>query len=332
MLSYIFMQANLDPTISVGGLLDGIGGNIHIGHSDYFLTESCEYTNSFLQFFPTDAIILNIDADHLDFFKDIDDIRNSFKAFAALLPENGHLIINGNIDNIDYIYSDCKAEVKTFGLNGDFDYTAKDITYDENGHPSFTIIDKAGEQGRCSLNVVGEHNVSNALSAIAMARLHGIDYDIICKALASYGGTKRRFEKLGEFNSVTVIDDYAHHPTEIKATLEAARNYPKNHFWLVFQPHTYSRTKALFEDFAKVLSTAEHIVVADIYAAREADPGDINSSMLADEINRLGGHAVHIDNFEDIKKYFIKKCSKGDLLITMGAGNVVNIGKELVNM
>ncbi|MCR5623652.1 MAG: UDP-N-acetylmuramate--L-alanine ligase [Lachnospiraceae bacterium] len=330
MLSYVFMEAEKDPTISVGGLLDGIGGNIRIGHSDYFIAESCEYTNSFLKFHPTAEIILNVEADHLDFFKDLDDIRNSFKKFAEIIPEYGVLVINGEIENTAFFTDACKGKCITYGLNGDFDYTAKDIEFNENGCPSFVPVKNGEEMDRISLNVVGIHNVYNALSVIAMAEFFGIAYKSIAEGLGKYGGTHRRFEKKGQFNGVTVIDDYAHHPTEIEATLNAAKEYPKNKLWVVFQPHTYSRTKALFNDFARVLSKAENVVVADIYAAREKDPGDINSQMLSDAINASGGNSVYISGFDEIKKYFLKKCINGDLLITMGAGNVVDIGNELV--
>lgn len=330
MLSHIFLEADLDPTISVGGMLDRIGGNMRIGHSDKFITEACEYTNSFLKFKPTSEIILNIDADHLDFFKDLDDIRHSFREFASLIPSYGYLIINGEIEKLSYITEATKGHVITFGLNGDFDYTAKNISYNSNGCATYTLVVKGEEKGEINLGVVGVHNVYNSLSAIAMADIFEVPFPVIAEALNGYTGTHRRFEKLGEFNGVTVIDDYAHHPTEIEATLKAAANYPKNNFWMVFQPHTYSRTKALFNEFAEVLSQVDNLVVADIYAAREKDPGDISSKMLADEINKKGGNAINISDFEEIKKFFKKSCINGDLLITMGAGNVVDIGKDLV--
>ncbi|MCR5202086.1 MAG: UDP-N-acetylmuramate--L-alanine ligase [Lachnospiraceae bacterium] len=330
MLSFIFLEADLDPTISVGGLLDRIDGNIRIGHSGNFITEACEYTNSFLKFFPTSAIILNVDADHLDFFKDLDDIRNSFKQFADLLPEDGNLVINGEIPQLQDITKDCKARIVTFGINGDFDFKAENLTFDSEGHPDFTVVEKDGTKTCYHLNVVGIHNVYNALSAIAMAVLSGVSHDVIQKGLMGYSGTHRRFEVLGKFNDVTVVDDYAHHPTEILATLTAAEKYPHNKLWVVFQPHTYSRTKALFEEFSEVLSKAENLIVADIYAAREKDPGDISSKMLADNINKKGGNATYLPSFDEIKKYFEKNCEKNDLLITMGAGNVVDIGNDLV--
>ena len=331
MLTHIFLQAEKDPTISVGGMLDAIGGNIRIGHSDNFITEACEYTNSFLKFHPTAGIILNVDADHLDFFKDLDDIRHSFRKFAELLPEDGVLVINAEIDKLNEITEGLSCRVITFGINDTADYSARDIRFDDNGHGNFELVKNSVPTGkRIMLNVLGEHNILNALSAIALAEYYDISIEDIAKGLASFGGTERRFQLKGSFNGVTVVDDYAHHPTEIKATLDAAAKYPHNHMWCVFQPHTYSRTRALLPEFAQALSGAENIILADIYAAREADPGDISSRTLQDEIKKLGKEAYYFPSFDEIKKFLLKKCMHGDLLITMGAGDIVNIGEDLV--
>ncbi len=331
MLTHVFLAAKKDPTISVGGILDSIGGNIRIGHSENFITEACEYTNSFLKFFPTAEIILNIEADHLDFFKDIDDIRNSFHEYAMLLPEDGVLVINSEIVSPEEITKDIKCPVITFGLTDGAEYTAQNITFDENGYGSFELVHNNKPLGEnIRLNVPGRHNVSNALSVIALSSFYKIPMEIIKEGLESFHGTERRFEKKGSFHGVTVIDDYAHHPTEITATLTAAKNYPHKHLWCVFQPHTYSRTRALLKDFAAALSHAENVILTDIYAAREQDPGDISSKTLQEELKKLGKEAYYISDFEEIKKFLLKNCIDGDLLITMGAGNVVNIGEELV--
>ncbi|MDD7403796.1 MAG: UDP-N-acetylmuramate--L-alanine ligase [Butyribacter sp.] len=331
MLSHIFLTAEKDPTISVGGILDAIQGNIRIGHSENFITEACEYTNSFLKFFPTAEIILNIDADHLDFFKDIDDIRHSFKEYTKLLPEDGVLVINADIPNYQEIISGLSCKVITFGLESDAEYTATNISFDEKGDGVFELVHNGKNTGEMiHLNVIGKHNIANALSAIALSSYYDIPMEQIKKGLAAFAGTERRFELKGSFNGVTVVDDYAHHPTEIKATLQAAQKYPHKHLWCVFQPHTYSRTRALLKEFAEALSHAENIILADIYAAREADPGDISSRTLQDEIKKLGKDAYYFSDFEDIKKFLLKNCIDGDLLITMGAGNVVNIGEDLV--
>ena len=261
MLSYILLAGNTDPTISVGGILDAINGNIRVGHSETFVTEACEYTNSFLEFFPKISIILNIEEDHMDFFKDLDDIRHSFREFAHKLPDYGYLIINGEIENIDYIVDGLKAEYATFGLENDsYDYCAKNIGYDAFGHAHFDYYFKGEYVDHIQLNVNGEHNVKNALAAIAAAKRIGIDIDTIKKGLLGFTGAKRRFELKGTCNGFTVVDDYAHHPTEIRATLESAKNYPHNELWCVFQPHTYSRTIAFLDDFAKALSLCDHVI------------------------------------------------------------------------
>lgn len=359
MLSHIFLEAEKDPTISVGGILKAINGNIRIGHSENFITEACEYTNSFLKFFPTAAAILNIEADHLDFFKDIDDIRHSFRQFASLLPEDGVLVAGSDIEQLDTVTEQLKAPLVTTGLtpNGSADsqsgssaspvchYQAVGITFHEQGFAHFELIcqpyrdvpwenlhegDAAVSLGSVSLHVGGMHNVSNALAAIALARFFHIDMETICRGLLAFEGTQRRFEQKGSFNGVTVVDDYAHHPTEIKATLATAQKFPHNHLWCVFQPHTYSRTKALLDDFAESLALAENVILTDIYAAREPDPGDISSRDLQQKIIERGKNAYYISSFEEVEKFLLKKCIDGDLLITMGAGNVVNIGEDLV--
>lgn len=332
MASYIFLEADMDPTISVGGILDAIGGNIRVGGHDTFLTEACEYTNSFLHFFPKISVILNIDADHLDFFKDLDDIRHSFREFAHKLPDYGYLIINGEIENIDYIVDGLKAEYATFGLENDsYDYCAKNIGYDAFGHAHFDYYYKGEFIDHIQLNVNGEHNVKNALAAIAAAKRIGIDVDIMKKGLLGFTGAKRRFELKGTCNDFTVVDDYAHHPTEIRATLESAKNYPHNELWCVFQPHTYSRTIAFLDDFAKALSLCDHVIVTDIYAAREKDTGIVSSKDIVDRMADYDVDVHYIKEFDDIEKFILKNCKKNDLLITMGAGNVDSIGNSLVN-
>lgn len=331
MLSHIFLKAEKDPTISVGGILAAIHGNIRIGHSENFITEACEYTNSFLKFHPTAGVILNIDADHLDFFKDLDDIRSSFRRFAELIPADGVLVINADTEKLDTIIHDLPCQVITFGLEKDADYQAADIRFDEQGHGSFELVRNEAATGiHIQLAVIGRHNIANALSAIALAEYYHIPMEQIQSGLLAFHGTERRFEEKGTFQGVTVIDDYAHHPTEIKATLTAAQKYPHKHLWCVFQPHTYSRTKALLHEFAEALSLAEHVVLTDIYAAREADPGDISSRTLQAEMEKLGKKVYYLSDFDEIKKFLLKNCINGDLLITMGAGNVVEIGESLI--
>lgn len=330
MASYIFLEAAMDPTISVGGILDAIGGNIRVGGHDTFLTEACEYTNSFLHFFPKISVILNIDADHLDFFKDLDDIRHSFRKFAQLLPDDGTLIVNSEIEHLDQLTEGLTCKIVTYGMDASSDYYASNITFDEFAHPSFDCYKGDTLLGHFVLHVPGIHNVSNALASIALSDQMGVSMEHTRIGLEKFGGTKRRFEKKGEVGGVTIIDDYAHHPTEIAATLHAARNYPHKTLWCVFQPHTYTRTKALMNDFAKALTLADHVVMADIYAARETDTLGISSAMLRDKINALGGKADYFDSFDKIETYLLENCKPGDLLITMGAGDIVKIGEKLL--
>ena len=330
MISEILLRADTDPTLSIGGIYKSIGGNIRVGQGKYFVTEACEYTNSFLSFYPKTAIILNVEEDHLDFFKDLEDIRNSFKSFASLLPTEGTLIINSDIENYNEFCKDLSCKVVTYGFSETDDFYATDIVYNENGYPTFTVITKDGCKEEYALNVPGLHNISNALSAIAFATGEGITPSVIKEALLAFHGTNRRFDYKGSIGGVTVIDDYAHHPTEIRATLTAAANYPHNHLWCVFQPHTYTRTKAFLTDFAKALALAENIILADIYAARETDTLGISSKTLQAEIEKLGKKCYYFPSFDEIENFLLEKCINGDLLITMGAGDVVKIGENLI--
>ena len=329
MMSHILLDGELDPTISVGGILKAIGGNIRVGKSGYFITEACEYTNSFLHFFPKIGIILNIDADHLDFFKDLDDIRHSFRKFAELLPEDGTLIINGDIENVSSITEGLACKVITFG-GGSADYSFTDIAHDDHGNTSFTVVKYGQPAEHISLSVGGDHNVYNALSVIAAADLLQVAPEHIQSGLHAFHGTDRRFQYKVEVNGITVIDDYAHHPTEIAATLTTAENYPHKDLWCIFQPHTYTRTKSLFPEFAQALSKAQHLIMADIYAARETDTLGVSSEQLADAAKELGCDAIYLPSFEAIEAFVLENCKEGDLLITMGAGDVVNIGEHLL--
>lgn len=332
MLSHIFLAADLDPTISVGAILDAIGGNIRIGESQNWIMEACEYTNSFLSFHPTTSIILNIEEDHLDFFKDINDIRNSFRKFAELLPEDGLLVINSAIDNYEEISNNLACRVVTYGLdNREADVYADNIIFDHNGCGSYDLYIKGELQDHIRLGVTGMHNISNSLSAIAVAYSQNISFDDIKRGLLSFKGADRRFQKKGQVAGITIIDDYAHHPSEIKATLTAAVSYPHKSLWVVFQPHTYTRTRAFLKDFAEALTLADNVIITDIYAAREQDPGDISSIDIVNEMEALGKKAYYISSFDDIENFILKNLVNGDMLITMGAGDVVTIGEELLS-
>lgn len=332
MLSHIFLDANLDPTISVGGILQAIHGNLRVGHSNNFITEACEYTNSFLKFNPTMAIILNIEAEHLDFFKDLEDVRNSFCSFAKRLPEQGVLVINDEIDNIEEITQHVSCHIITYSTTSkQATYFADKIGFDKMGNGFFDLLKNGTFIGHIQLSVPGLHNISNALAAIALACSLSIPIQAIQSGLLSFHGTDRRFQYKGELQGVTIIDDYAHHPTEIRATLSSAEKYPHKTLWCVFQPHTYSRTRMLLDDFADALSFADKIVLTDIYAAREMNPGDISSKDLQKKLSDLGKEVYYFKTFKEIEDFLLKNCTHGDMLITMGAGDVVLIGESLLS-
>ena len=330
MVSHILLAAAKDPTITVGGILKAIDGNIRIGRSEYFVAEACEYTNSFLSFYPKYNIILNIEEDHMDFFKDLDDIRNSFGKFASNTKADGLIFINEDIDKNNDIVKNASAVSKTFGFSEVADCHPENLSYDSLGCGKFDIVYLGKNYGQITLSVPGAHNVSNALSAAALGIELGIDFESIQEGLSSFTGADRRFEKKGELNGITILDDYAHHPTEISATLSAAKNTDAKRIVVVFQPHTYTRTKAFLDDFAKALSVADMVVLADIYAAREKNTIGISSMDLKEKIDALGTECYYFPSFEEIEKFLLEKCMNGDLLITMGAGNVVRIGESLL--
>lgn len=331
MLTHVLLAAKKDPTISVGGILDAIGGNIRVGKSDILVTEACEYTNSYHSFNPVISIILNVEEDHLDFFSGIEEIRESFRTFARKLPKHGLLVVNGDMDCTDFIQEGVAADIVTFGITGkNLTYSAANISYDEQGNGSYDLVENGQITDHINLHVNGIHNIMNSLSVIAVARRLGIDNEDIKKGLLSFTGTKRRFEYKGERNGFTIIDDYAHHPTEIAATLNAAKKYPHNEVWTVFQPHTYTRTMAFLDEFAETLSISDHVIVTDIYAAREKDLGQVHAKDIVERMKKYDVDVTYISSFDDIEKFILKNLKNNDLLITMGAGNVVDIGENLL--
>lgn len=340
MLSVLLLAGELDPTITVGGVLDLIGGNLRIGGPDYFVAEACEYTNTFLSLYPTDVIILNIEEDHLDFFKDLDDIRCSFAKYAALVPKDGTAYVNGEIEDYAALFAGAACTVASYGIlegstdltcpSSPYTYAAANVTYDSHGCGSFDFIADNRFLGRVSLGVIGRHNVSNALPAIALALKYGVSVETIQTALPTFTGTRRRFEYKGSLGGIRIYDDYAHHPTEIRATLTSAANCGQTRTVTVFQPHTYTRTKALLPEFAEALSLSDVVVLAEIYAARETDTLGISSKTLADEISKKGKEVYFFETFDEIENFLLQFCSEGDLLITMGAGDIVNVGENLL--
>jgi len=328
MISMILLEAGLNPTIHIGGELDAIGGTTHIGSNDYFVAEACEYYESFLKFFPHIAVILNIEFDHADYFKDLNHVTETFRKFASLVPSDGYLIACADDDNTSRILESANCKVITFGMNTDAaDWGAGNITFDEMGCASYTLIHKGCEVSSINLMVPGIHNVGNSLAAIATCRIAVCDYDIVKQALAKFRGTHRRFELKGTYGGIKVIDDYAHHPSEVKATLSAAKNCEQNRIWCVFQPHTYTRTKFLMNEFATAFEDADEVILADIYAAREVDIGEVNSEMLADRIQETGKKVMYFKSFDTITEHLKKNAKPGDLIITMGAGDIYKVGE-----
>ncbi|PHV70379.1 UDP-N-acetylmuramate--L-alanine ligase [Sporanaerobium hydrogeniformans] len=331
MLSHGLLAADLDPTITVGGILKTLNGNIRTGKSEYFLTEACEYCDSFLDFFPKIGVILNIEEDHLDYFKDIHQIRTSFQKFAASIPSDGFLAINATIDEVKDFIRPLTCQVETFGLDSSADWYADAITFDDEACASFNVYYKGTLMERITLHSPGPHNILNCLSVCSVCHFLGIKLDILNRGLKAFTGANQRFEIKGKFKDVTVVDDYAHHPTEISATLNISKVYPHNELYLVFQPHTYTRTKAFLNEFATVLSDADHVIITDIYAAREKNPGDISAKDIADKIHSLGKEALYMPDFKEVANYLSSHVSSGDLVITMGAGNVNQIADILLN-
>jgi len=332
MISEILLLADTDPTLSIGGILKTIGGNVRIGKSDYFVTEACEYTDSFLSFYPKIALVLNIDMDHVDYFDSLTSIRRSFNRFINLLPSDGCLIINGDITSYEELICDLTCTVFTYGQADTNDYFVSDISHDGRGHSTFTLHGPNASERIFTMQIPGEHNISNAMAAIALADYLHIEPDITRDALAAFTGTNRRFEYKGTIGGITIIDDYAHHPTEITATLQAAKNYSAKTVWCVFQPHTYSRTKEFLKDFARALALADQIVLADIYAARETDTLGISSEDLLKELEALGEKCHYFPSFDEIENFLLKNCTIGDLLITMGAGDIHKIGENILGI
>jgi len=330
MIAEILLAQDADPTICNGGILPSIGSTTRIGHADTFVAEACEYTNSFFSFCPRYSVILNIEEDHLDFFKDIDDIRASFKHFIGNTKPNGVCVLNGTIPNWQELIPSPDIHHVTFGLSADNTYRASNVTYDCNGFGEFEALYHNESLGMVKLSVPGEFNIYNALAAIATCHQAKVPMDAICQGLKNYRGAIRRFEYKGKRDGIVVYDDYAHHPTEIAATLLAAKKMDYKRVVCVFQPHTYSRTKALLSDFADALRHADLVILADIFAARETDTLGIHSRDLLEAIQKYQTPCHYFGSFDEIEKFILKNCMHGDLLITMGAGDIVNIGNNLV--
>ena len=331
MLSLIFLEANLNPTIQIGAILSDIGGNTHLGNHDNLIMEACEYVDSFLHFHPTGVIITNIDNDHLDYFKNLDNIKKSFYKYVSLLPENGYLVKNNDDENSNGLENHTSAHVITYGINKEANYMAKNIKCNNLGHYSFDIFYNNEYLTKINLNISGKHNIYNALAAFALSHAYIADINLIKEGLEKYHGVGRRFEFLGKYNGAYIYDDYAHHPSEIKTTLNSVKEISHHESWAIFQSHTYSRTKAHLDKFADVLSNFDHVIIATIYPAREVNTFDINENMLVEKIKIKNSNVKYIDNFDKIVEYLKENIKPEDLVITIGAGPINQVAKKLVS-
>jgi len=332
MLSLCFINAQKDPSIEVGAILDAIGGNYRVGNSEYFILESCEYKGNFLKFSPSTEIILNIDNDHLDYYKTFDNIVKTFKDFALILGENGLLVTNADDTNCLALKNIVKGKFISYGIeNTDANFIAKNITFDNNGFAKFDIYKDGNFYINIELSVAGKHNILNALATTSVCDYYNIPKETIQKSLKEFTGAERRLEFKGKLNdTISIFDDYAHHPTEILATASAIKNKTFNKSWAVFQPHTYSRTKNHLEDFAKSLSEFDNIILLDIYAAREKNTFDISSKDLLAKLIENGKKAIYIPEFSDVVSYLKENTKENDIIITLGAGTVTQISPLLL--
>jgi len=332
MISLCFLEANLDPSIQVGAMLKDINGNYRVGNSDFFILEACEYVESFLKFSPKSAIVTNIDNDHLDYFKTFDNIKNAFSKYVNLLPKDGFLVINADDPDCLDLRKHSVAKSVTFGIKNDrANFIGRNISYDRNGFPKFDVYKNSSYFGEFKLSVPGIHNVYNALACIALCSSYGISKQIIKTALLKFGGANRRFEYIGSYSNIDIYDDYAHHPSEIYATAKALKNKTYRQSWVVFQPHTYSRTKELLSDFAEALLNFDNVIITDIYAAREKNIYDISARDLVHKINSLGKQVTYLSSFDDIAKYIREHACPNDIVLTLGAGTVCEIGKKILD-
>lgn len=334
MISLILKDDKREPTILVGGNLEEIGGNCYVGGKEFFVTEACEYRDSFLELKPNIEIILNIDSDHLDYFKDVEHIARSFEKFARLVPKDGVVIAYDANPFVKSVVEGLPNTV-TFGLSGENDYYASNIRFDVEGMPKFDV--NHGGKVICSINlsIPGEHNILNALAAFACAHILGVDIKNIVNTLENYTGIHRRFDILGRTSTnIKIIDDYAHHPTEIKATLSAVKNMKHKKLWCLFQPHTYTRTLALLDDFGSAFDDADTIVLAEIYAAREKNIYKISSRTMMEKIleHDPDKNVYYFEEFEDIANFVYKNAKDGDLVLTMGAGDIYKVGELILDM
>jgi UDP-N-acetylmuramate--alanine ligase len=329
MVAQVLMEAQTDPTIHIGGSLDVIGGSVRTGGSGIFLTEACEFNLSFLHLKPTVAVITNIDEDHLDFFRDLDDIQHAFGTFLALVPPDGTAIGNGDDPRVAEVFRTLVCKTVTYGFRESCDFRADPTEYDDAGRGRFGVSLHGELLGSVQLQVAGVFNVYNALAAAACAHSLGLDMKVACGALSMFRGARRRFELTGIIDGVKLYHDYGHNPTEMRNVLSIARLQPHNRLWAVMQPHTYSRVKKLLPQYFTCTQAADITLVTDIYAAREKDPGDIRAEQIVDGMLQHGLQAVHTPTFDDTEAYLRAHWQPGDLVLTMGCGNINQLNEQM---
>lgn len=330
MITEIIKDLEINPTIMLGGQLKDIDGNIKIGDENLFLTEACEYKANILKYFPTTEIVLNIDEDHLDYFDNIDHIIKTFKGYVDNLHNDNYVILNIDDENVNSLFPIDNCRVFTFGIKNNADLMAKNIEFNEDGFPIYDLYLNGKKVNHVELSVPGKHNVLNSLAAIAATYVNNVPLENAIIGLKNYKGVERRLEEKGYYKGAKIMDDYAHHPTEIKSSIHAIKNACKGKLYTIFQPHTYTRTKLLLDAFANSFDESDVIIITDIYAAREKDYGDIHSKTLRDAISEHRDNAFYISGFEDIVKFIKENIKKGDVVVTMGAGDVYKIGEMIL--
>lgn len=329
MLSQVLMEGGQDPTIHIGGRLDAVGGSTRIGSGDAFVAEACEFNGSFLHMRPTLAVVLNIEEDHLDYYKDIEDIQKAFGKFLDLLPPQGLAIGCGDDPRVVSLFENLPRKSETFGFGSQNDWQPAELAYDERGRATFIATRKGEAVCQVKMSVPGFFNVLNALATLCAAYHMGADMDRAAQSLHRFAGAHRRFELTGVVQGVKLYHDYGHNPTEMRNVLSVAKMQPHNRLWAVMQPHTYSRVKQLFDDYLICTKEADITLVTDIYAAREKDPGDIHASMIVEGMRKNGVDAYLTPTFDDTEAYLRAYWQPGDLVITMGCGNINLLNEQI---
>ena len=328
----VLKMAGKNPTLHLGGILKEENTNFVIGDKEYFVTEACEYCDNFLFLKPTISVVTNIEPEHLDYFKTFENVKKAFVKFANILPEDGYLVTNGDDKSCLELLNEISKNIKvyTFAIdNENANFVAKNIVYDKDGFAKFDVYFNNEKYGNFELAIPGKHNVLNALACIALCEMYNISKESVKVALKKFHGANRRFEYKGELNGAKIYDDYAHHPTEIKATVKAMKCKKYNKSWGVFQSHTYSRTFNLLDGFVEALEDFDNIIIADIYAAREENTYNIYPEDIVNKLKEKGKNAIYIGKYEDIAEYLRKNIKKDDLVLTVGAGPVVKVAEML---